>query len=613
MKITPQKISKAVNISFGKFDHFRRARSKFMAQTVGRFYHNSSSAGEDRKAAPLNLLHSAYTTLIPNLVYNRPKMLVSTDILPYRNYADLLRLALNHLVGKIDLRMTLRKCIADAVFMAGFIKTGIAAGEDVCCIEGSDIELGSPYAERVDPDDIILDPMARDWDEQAFIGNRYRADLDELLETGMYDPDELQKLNSRYVTGQAGEAEKMSGDKGMEFNEIVRYVDLVDVYLPKQKIVVTLPYQKDAAQENFLRVADYAGPARGPYHMLGFTPVSDNILPVAPAGIWYDLHILGNRIARKLARQAERMKQVLAYQGEAVEDVKGIVDADDGETVKVEDIDKIKEVKFGGAATDSYAWMEWVKRHFSEQAGSIDMLSGTGSNVPTATQAEMLQANTSVRLGDMQNMVYSFASDVASDLMYHLHTDPLIELPLAKRVEGTEQQVFFTPETRQGEWADFNLEVKPYSMARPDPNTSVRRKLEFATNVIPAAAQAVAILGPGFKIGPFLRRMAEEVGIEDADEFLDDPAFTAYIMQRLQMNTGDPGKAGPYINMPQLGMGGPVNPNPNQPNPMAKGPTGGITPDTEQAMAQQETAGDLQAGQSGRVQPSARSMAMSRG
>jgi hypothetical protein len=94
---------------------------------------------------------------------------------------------------------------------------------------------------------------------------------------------------------------------------------------------VHVPYQQGTGAE-FLRVARTTGRTSGPYHMLGFTPVSDNILPLPPRAIWYDLHTLGNRIARKLARQAERLKRVLAYEGKAAEDDAEIAEADDGET-----------------------------------------------------------------------------------------------------------------------------------------------------------------------------------------------------------------------------------------------------------------------------------------
>jgi hypothetical protein len=611
VKITPQNVSKAVNISYAKFDHFRRARSKFLLQMVGRHYHGTiSGEREERKASPINLLYSAVGTLVPNLVYNDPKAMVGTEMLMYRPYADLLGLGLNNLVKRINLRMTLRKAILDSIFMAGFIKTGIAAGENYLSFEGTDIQLGQPYAERVDPDDMILDPMARDWDEQNLIGHRFRADAEVLAETGLYDPDELMRLSNRYEGDTKDSAESMSGSKHDDMREIVKYIDLVEVFLPREKVCVTMPYRKDHVGDKFLRVADYAGPARGPYHMLGFTPVSDNVLPVPPAGIWYDLHILGNRIARKMARQAERAKQIVAYQGDAAEDMQKIADSDDGEAIPVDNVDKIKEIKYGGTTQESYQWMDWVKNHFSEQAGNIDMLGGNGDQTNTATQAEMLQANSSVRLSDMQNMVYAFTGEVMEDLAYHLHTDPLIELPLTKRVNGTETQIILNSDTRQGDWLDFNIKVKPYSLARTDPNMAVRRKLEFATTVIPAAAQAMMMLGPGFNVGAFLSRIAQEVGIDDVDEFINDQAMQQYIVARAQasMISGDPGKAGGGTPPPPPQMGQMVG-QVGQPNPMAMGPTGGITPGTEQASAQQEAAGELQAG----MKPSVKSMAMARG
>jgi hypothetical protein len=600
MKITPQNISKAVNISFGKFNHFRVARGRFMSQMVGRFYQKTNPGDrEDRKAAPLNLLASAVGTLVPNLVYNDPKIKVRTDVLAYRNYADILELAGNHLIHRIDLRMALRKAIVDSIFMAGFIKTGISAADQYLTLDGLDVELGQPYAERVDPDDMILDPMARDWDEQSFIGNKFRANLDDLQQSGLYDADLIEKLSSRYdgMSQDGNRAEKVMGDNASQQfqTEVQRYVDLVEVYMPREKVILTLPYSKDQTFDQFLRVADHEGPDKGPYHMLGYTYVPDNILPVAPAMLWYDLHILGNRIARKLARQSERIKRVLAYTSNAVEDVNEIAEADDGETVRVDDINNIKEVQYGGSGQESYDWMAWVKQHFSEQAGNIDLLNGVDTNTPTATQAQMLQANTSVRLSDMQNMVYSFTADISRDLVFFLHTDPLIEVPLIQRQNGVEQQVVYTPEMRQGNWVDYNLRIQPFSMSRPDPNTAVRRKIEFATNAIPAAAQAAALLGPGFNVGAFLTRLANEVGIEDADEWLNTPQMQAWIMQRMMMQTGDPGKAGGGMIVPPApGAGSPPAINPGQPNPTAMGPNGGISPDTEQAMAQQEMGGQLQ-------------------
>jgi len=606
MKVTPQVIGKAVAASFGKFDYARKNRGKFLSQVATRFAQRSKPEqgdNEDRKASPLNMLHTGVTTLVPNLVWDNPKGRAKSLVILYRDYAEKLELATNDLIRKINLKMTLRKATFDACFMAGFVKTGLADGDSFLTLDGRQIPIGQPYADRVDPDDMVLDPWARDWEEQSFMGNRFRADLDDLEATGLYDMDMLRKLtrsheNKRY-------ASKLSGDVGAEYSEVREFVDLCEVYLPREKLVVTIPYYSDGKVDDFLRVADFVGPDTGPYHMLGFTQLSDNLLPVPPVAHWYDMHILGNRIARKLARQAERLKRVLAYQGEAQEDVEEIADADDGETVRVADVNLIKELTFGGAAPESYEWMEWVKRNFSEQAGSLDMLSGTGANTPTLGQAEILQANTSVRLGDMQASVQAFATEVVRDLAFFLHTDPLIELPLVQRKGGQDVQIVYTPEMRQGNFFDFNLSIDAYSMGRPDPNMAIRRKMEFLTNALPAAAQAAMLLGPGFKLGVVLKDLARELQFHEFDEWFDEPAIQAWIMQKINMSlaTGDPGKAGQDMGMPPAG-----GMNPAQPVPTMMGPTGGVTPEAESNMAQQESSAELQAARGG-SRPSTKALA----
>jgi hypothetical protein len=614
MKIAPQIVSKAVQASFGKYDHLRKARGRFMAQMVGRFYNKTNSSkrrsdNQDRGASPLNLLHTAVTTLVPQLVSNNPRVKVGTDILIYSDYSEVLGLATNSLVKKIKLKNTQRKSIYDAVFLAGFVKTGLASSDDLLTMDGTDITIGQPYADRVDPDDMVLDPWAREWEAQTFIGNRYRANLDDLEQTGLYDMDLLKKLpKSNEASGSASRyASTLSGrDPSDQYGEVQEFIDLCDVYFPREKIIVTLPYYDGGKADDFLRVADYNGPDTGPYHMLGFTPVSDNLLPVAPVHMWADLHTMGNMIARKLARQADRMKSVLLYAKEAQEDAEQLAEADDGEALGVTDPNNFREAKYGGATPEAYQWLEWVKRSFAEQANNMDLLSGNGQQDETLGQSEMRQANTSVRLGDMQGLVYNFTEEVARDLAFYLHTDPLIELPLIKRTLGVQTQVVYTPEMRAGDFFDYTFTIEPFSMARPDPNMAVRRKIEFASSVIPAAAQAAMLLGPGFRVGPFLKDIAKDVQIEGIEEWLDDPSIQQWIMLKIQgaMAMGDPGKAGQMQN----GLPAPTF-NPQQPVPTATGPTGGVSPATEQASAQQESSGELQAGR----QPSAKALASQQG
>jgi hypothetical protein len=640
-KLTPQKMSRLVEVAFDKNNHLRKARTRFLAQYTGRFYSKSKPGdAEERKASPINLIYQAVTTMVPNLAFRDPKFKVRSQTLAYRGYADMLELATNHLTNVLKLRKELRMTIVDALFFAGFMKTGIATTGQFITQEDQDIAIGEPFAERVDPDDMILDPLAKQWEEQMIIGNRFRVLRQDLLDSGLYDNDLVMNMGSRTDSKTQFEAQYLSGDKTSDLKEVMDFVDLVEVFIPRDQRVVTMPWTKGQISDQFLRDVDWAGPETGPYHMLGFNFVPDNLLPIPPVSLWYDLHVLGNRIARKIARQADRMKRVLAYEGSAIADAENIADADDGETVRVNNLGAIKEVTYGGTTDEAYEFMKWTKGEFSDITNNLDMLSGNEAGAPTATQSEMLQNNSSVRLSDIQNMVYDFTQDIGTDLAFFLHTDPLIELPLIKRVSGQDTQVTYTPDMREGEFMSYMLAVEPQSMARPDPNMKVQHLLTFASNVIPAAAQAAQMLGPAFKVGAFLSRVGEEIGLEEMDEIIDMPTYRQWAMAKLA-NDLDAGSAQAFAINPQFpsmpwdqggqqafeqqqmqqqiqslmaakaqqqqagqapGQGGggggqppqPPQVNTGQPNPGQQGPSPqNVSAGTAQASAQQQVAGQL--------------------
>lgn len=603
-----RKLAKGVGYGFQKMETARKARYKCLAQYAGRFYSkNRQGDGEERKASPINQLYTAVTTLVPNIVFKNPRVEITSQVMAYRAYGDKLGLCTDHLIRKIKLKQTLRKATVDALFLAGFIKTGLCDSGEYLEIDGSPHAIGRPYADRVDCDDMVIDPFARDWEEMNFVGNRFRVPKQSIIASGIYDPRGIDKLVSRYDSGTKfkQEASSLSGDPNLYVGaqDTIEYVDLVEVYLPQEKLIVTLPWEGvEGGGSDPLRIVEYEGPETGPYHMLGFAYMPDNVLPVAPAGIWYDLHILSNRLARKISRQAERMKTILAYEGTAADDAQEIADSDDGETVRVDNINAVKEISFGGTSEIAYKHMEFLEQHFSKQAGNIDLLGGEGADAPTATQSQMLQANTSVRVSDMQDLVYDFTAEATNDLAYFLHYDPLMDQPLVQRVQGQEQQVQFTPEMRAGDFMDYMLRVKPYSMARADPNQEVQRILQFASSVLPAMAQTFQLLGPAFNIEGAMNIVAQKMGIEEIDQIINSQMLQQRMLMMqglvppdgqlaMQMGMGAGGANGPG-GMP----GGPQAPalpgggRPQQPNPMQMGPDGGVSNDTLQRQAVQQGA-----------------------
>ena len=616
----PSKIAKSMAAGFTRMRRFRKARERLMQEYVGRWY--GGGQGTDRsKATPINLIYQAVTTLVPNLVYQDPKVSVSSNFLKYRDYAQILGLATNHLANEIQLRKTLRMAITDAIFMCGWIKTGISTSGETLDIDGVGHDVGQPYADRVDPDDMVIDPWARTLEEAIFIGNRYRIPKEVVKSLGIADDEQINILQSRLDRASEPDVTMLSqvgeSTDSMKRGEPVEFVDLVDLWLPGENVIATLPWTPDGSLPggDYLRVIEYDGPERGPYHQLGFAWVPDNIMPAPPAGVWYDLHETANRLARKAARQAERQKTVLAYEGSAQEDVADILETSDGESVRVDSIEAIREINFGGVNESNYDYLSWAKENFSEMSMNIDLLSGTGTNEPTATQAEIVQANSSIRLSDMQGLVYQFTADICRDLTFFLHTDPLIELPLVKRDKGVDQQVIYSPEMREGDWTDYQLKIVPFSMARQDPNLKVRRLMEFIGNGVPAMAQAFQMLGPVFKLESAIELIGRNMGIEELEEIIDTEALNQRLERMREMiEQGvpmDPKVIQTIMNPDSQPDAQPVQTGgegedqggfqpqdfggvrPQQPNPRA-GMGGNITPGTEQNQRRQETAGELQ-------------------
>lgn len=614
MKINAVTLSKAVNISFAKYQHQVRWRARFLRQIVGRFFvANQLADREDRKYSPINQFKRATKALVANLAFRNPKVKIASTRLDYKNFADGLQQSANHLIAKINLVSTIRLATLDALLFNGFVKTGIASTDEWIEGENEDIVVGQPYAMRIDPDDMILDPMARAWDEQELIGHKIRVAVSDMIKSGIVTKAEAEAetLPSSYFGNerQGGDtAEGLTGDRyAARYSvEIERYIDIMELYLPRAGKIITMPYRRDEVQTKFLHVADYEGPERGPYHKLGFFPVPHNLTDSAPGGDLYDMHILNSRIARKIARQAERNKRVLAYTDAAQEDANEIAQADDGETVRVNNLEELKEFQLGGTGDDAYKWFGFVSQLFNQVSGTDQLLGqpsvGGEQDKGTATAFEGQQANQSVLLADMTESVLNFTKEITTDLAYYLYTDPLLEHGWVKEKvfldpmgvpHRISEQTMFQPGDDRGEWFFYNLDVKPYSMSQYDPRSSGTAHQQFFTNTIPAVAQAAQLLGPGFDTGQALIIAAQEAGIDDVDQFVHLDAMQQHQAMLAQLSMGQPDESvedsggGGQVNQPAPGMTGPKTPQtPQQVKRSKSQPAGNIFKQPIRSMAQ---------------------------
>lgn len=582
-EVSPRKMQLSVAKGFDRLRNFRRARMLFLRSYVGQYYdRDQGNIGDEA----INLIFNAIRVLVPNIVMSYPRHKVNSRFLAHRQYADLLSLALADHDRAIDIKTVYRRAVVDAIFTLGTVKTGLASSGNLYAIDEHDrVDPGTVYTEVVDFDNLVVDPNSREhlFKDAAYIGDRLCVPRISLLESGLYNNELIERLPEIGREHRRDRAEDLSrrglrhGDEDAYLQE---YVEIVEAWLPGANALVTVPGCKEVMLDDFLRVDDYYGPDDGPYTFLALTPPTPgNPLPVPSVGIWHDLHVLANKMAKKIIDQALRQKDIVGYTSAAADDAQEALDAGDGEAVKMDDPDGVRVLSFGGQKQSNEVHLAHLQNWFNMMSANTEAIAGQRTDASSATEARILAANANIGLEDVKDLVYDFAAKEAGKRAWYLHTDPFIEVPLIRRqavpaqyalspqgismvapAQMVEEQVVLTPEARRGDWIDFTFSIEPESMGRKDGQARFAEAMEFATKILPAAMQAAhtaVLLGVPFSPQKFIVKMAKDRGMDWIDEVFYDPEFQMQMQMQMLMGPQTEGSMGePAPRQPNPGLGG---------------------------------------------------------
>lgn len=600
-EVSPKKLQQAVNRGFERLANFRGARMHFLNEYTGAYYDKTTGTVGDNA---LNMIFNAVRVLLPTMVMNFPKHTIVTPYLQSKQYANLLALALDQHDMKIKIRDTYRAAIVDAIFTLGVLKTGLCASDSILAMDDLEahIDPGTVYTEKVDFDNWVVDPNSREhmFKDAAFMGDRITVPRHTLLESGLYNNDLIEKLPQMNANNDRDKRAASLSMRNIHMEENADFeddVEIVELWVPSANAIVTVPGGKDVIFDDYLRIDDYYGVKEGPYTLLSLTPpVPGNPLPIPMVGIWNDLHVLSNRMAKKIIEQAERQKDITAYKRAASDDAKELQNAGDGEAIAVEDPDSVKVLSFGGQQHSNENHLASLQAWFNMMAGNPEQVGGQHIDAKSATAANILSQNAGVTLEDMKDMVYIMAADEARRRAWYFHTDPLMQIPLVNRQKMPGQitidpmsgmptlmppamqdvQVILTPEARSGDFIDFMFKIEPESMGRVDSKVRLNQAYDFAQKILPAAmaaAQICQMLMQPFDVATFIIRMARDAGIEWMEEVFFNPQLQQEMQQRMMMGPQAPqskGQLGPPSGMMDQIMqnGQPASVMGGQPSPM---------------------------------------------
>jgi len=487
-----QRLTSALTYSDQKLRPFRERYAEAVKLFAGHRY-----GGADSEKSPLNLIRLAVDIWTRQLISQTPRALVLTRGLNTKTEAYELAIALNHTADVLELGQVLADVVQSAIFSLGVIKIGLTPAY-LSRRAGFHTATGQLFAEQVLFEDFIVDMNAKTWKEVSYIGNTYRAPLDSVLENTNFDGEARRQIDQhaqRLLVPQEERTSTMSGgeDGLLRDSDFHRMTELMDIYLPVEKLVVTLSGQQPTRA---LKVVKVKSPETGPYRVLQFSRVPGNVIPSAPAQHLCEMQIVITRLFNQLVNQAWRAKTVTVADGKTVADGSAarVADSIDGAVIRVSHPDGIKSITYDGADPQNMKFVGWAKDLFSYLGGNLDTMGGLAAGSRTIGQDELMSQSSSEQLRDMQSKVLKFNKEVFEDLGELLYTDPTLRLRLQKNIEGIGDVPFvWTSDKRRGEFFDYNFDVVPFSGTSQSPQQRIEAISSlFSKFILPLEAQMTA-------------------------------------------------------------------------------------------------------------------------
>ena len=504
---------------------FREQNKKRQALYAGHGYGDN----EEEVDTPLNVYNLALRIYQRRLISGDPRANVRPRSPKVRSEAYELSLACEQLFREINLKDTLKEVVHQGLESVGIVKVAVTP-RGMSESQGFLHDAEQPFCDSVLLENFAFDTNAKRWEEIDWCGDRYRLPLDDLSSNQMWDQEVVATLDTK-ESRQDEDLRQSPGEESVQrmgvrdsvFRDDLRqYVTVWDIWLPREKLLITVPDGKGRP----LRVVQWKGPENGPYHLLRFDPIPGNIMPVSPGGHLESLAKLLNRAIRKLGNQLDRQKTnpTVTPHAQNAGDDQTIQDAVDGHVLVVQDPKNIGEIRSGGIDQQSYAFTQGMISLFSWLGGNLDSLGGLASNAETASQQEMENAGANSLIDELIDKFTGFLNGVMTDLAWYVYSDPQGTRKLVKRVEGTDWEipVEWGPERRTRSFFLFEFEVDTFSVH----NRMPAQRLRMIMDLIPRAMQLAeakmvfAQVGDELDTEAMWRLMTRYTGLTELSELI---------------------------------------------------------------------------------------------
>lgn len=456
--------------------------------------HYGSQTGDDR---PINMLQMSVESLLQQLSSRSPQVLSFADRPALKSAAIELELAMNKALKKMKFEQEHRLWVLSAIFMCGIMEVGLEV-TSMPEIDGEKIPVTDLFCETIMFDDFVYDTTASKWSgrQVSFWGHKYKMPLREAKKNETFDKEARELLAAKEQPGsekdETAQISKASGGNTEPFTEMV---EIWQIFVPEENEVVTFSVE---GGDKPLKVVNWMGPKHGPYHLFGFNPVLNNVMPLPPVANWIAIDDLENKLYTKCGQQASSQKSLGVTDLQGVQDGQTIIKAQDGEVIAVGRPDAFKQVSIGGVDQNTLGFALNVQSKADLVMGNLSAAMGLGASANTLGQEQMIKQAANVRIGSMQGVLLTATTEVLRDIAFYLHHHPMIEFDITRKIPGMDIELNlkwprrdngFGVETdvRVGDWDEYAISIEPYSMQDVSPGQRAQMLRQvWREDVLPA-------------------------------------------------------------------------------------------------------------------------------
>lgn len=488
------RVNEARRISWKKMNPFREARNDIRKQIVTHLYGDLYVKGGNppkMKEVIINKLRQMAQIYFRLLASSNPRFMVTVKYDELAPQAWSLKTEINNVVNhEIELLEELNTAIMEALYGIGIVNCELGESDQGMEADGALFDVGQPFVKAITLNNFVMDMIADSRKGIDWCGHRYWRTKAELLRKYPEREDHIIGGDANGV--ETKPTERLTGTSSREESRIYEYVMLWKMYFPKERVVRIYLDGKDEPLEEYF----WEGPERGPYEFLSFFDVPDETMPSPPMYALVEMHEFINELQRKLGRRANNAKSVLAWEGQAEEDVKRIRATDDQGDVRVQHLDKMQVVKFDDVDGQQWNVEIMLDRMFDTQAGNLQSLGGLGPQSETLGQDEMLSAASGAQVDNMRRAVVRFTRHIGYRLLFYIFHHPFKDYqhPFPIPGGGTVMQSWTAAQRLENDFIEYNFDLDPYSMKDETPASKLQALLtvweRFVLPSMPIAMQA---------------------------------------------------------------------------------------------------------------------------